>query len=183
MTTQHWLHETPWPTGQLPREVLEERIEKLLATHWMAVLSTIGKSGPIGTPVEYYADGLVPYILPQPGSPKLKAMQEDPRICVAVHASNCGWASVRGAQIFATARLVDPGTPEHDHIMSIYHWQKSAVQTGSPLDKPPQIQMLVVEPERIVYTEHWLRKDGYGPRQIWHRDPDRAGKPVTYAHE
>jgi hypothetical protein len=43
--------------------------------------------------------------------------------------------------------------------------------------------MLVAEPERIVYTEHWLRKEGFGPRQIWHRDPDRTAKPVTYTHE
>ena len=72
MSTQQWLHETPWPTGQLPRETLEARIEQLLATHWMAVLCTSGQSGPIGTPVEYYADGLVTYILPQPGSPRMR---------------------------------------------------------------------------------------------------------------
>ena len=183
MSNKHWLHVTPWPTAQLPREDLEGRIEQLLATHWMAVLCTIGKNGPIGSPVEYYADGLVPYILPQPGSPKLKAMQKDPRICVAIHANNCNWASVRGAQIFAQARLVDPGTAEHDHIMSVYHWQKSAVQTGSPLDQPPQVPMLVAEPERIVYTEHYLRKDGFGPRQIWHRDPEQTGRPVRYAYD
>ena len=84
MTTEHWLHQTPWPTQQLPRETLEARIEQLLATHWMAVLCTSGNNGPIGSPVEYYAEGLVPYILPQPGSPKLKALQQDPRICVAI---------------------------------------------------------------------------------------------------
>ncbi len=183
MTAQTWLQETPWPTQQLPRQELEERIEHLLATHWMAVLSTIGKNGPIGSPVEYFAEGLSTYMLPQPGSPKLKAMERDPRICVTVHANNCGWASVRGAQIFATARLVEPGTPEHNHVMSVYRWQQSAVQTGSPLDQPPQVPMLIADPERIVYTEHWLRKSGFGPRQIWHKDPERAAKPVTYAHE
>ena len=27
-----------------------------------------------------------------------------------------------------------------------------------------------LDPDRIVYTEHFLRKDGYGPRQIWRKD-------------
>lgn len=107
MTAQPWLQETPWPTQQLPRQELEDRIEHLLATHWMAVLCTVGPNGPIGSPVEYFADGLKIYILPQPGSPKLKALQRNSRICVAVLANNCGWASVRGAQVFSTAKLVD----------------------------------------------------------------------------
>ncbi len=183
MSAHPWLHETPWPTKQLPREELQPRIEYLLATHWMAVLSTSGKNGPIGSPVEYFAEGLVPYILPQPGSPKVKAMQDDPRICVTVHAANCGWASVRGAQIFATAKLIEPGTSEHEHIMSVYRWQQSAVQTGSSLEQPPQVPMLVATPNRIVYTEHWLRKDGFSARQIWYADPDRVAKPVSYAHD
>ena len=90
MTAHPWLQETPWPTQQLPREELEDRIEHLLAAHWMCVLCTVGQNGPIGSPVEFYAEGLMIYILPQPGSPKVKAMQEDPRICVTVHADNCG---------------------------------------------------------------------------------------------
>ena len=182
MTAHPWLKETPWPTQQLPREELEDRLEHLLAAHWMCVLCTAGKDGPIGSPVEYYAEGLVIYILPQPGSPKVKAMQSDPRICVTVHADNCGWASVRGAQIFARAEMVDPGTPEHDHIMSIYRWQASAVQTGGSLEKPPQIPMLKVDPDRIVYTEHWLRKSGFGPRQIWHRDANKERRAIKYGY-
>ena len=183
MTAHPWLQETPWPTRQLPRPELQSRIEHLLATHWMAVLSTVGRKGPIGSPVEYFADGLTAYILPQPNSPKLKAMQKDPRICVTVHANNCGWASVRGAQLFASARFAAPGTPEHEQVMSIYRWQQSAIQTGSSLEHPPQVPMLIVEPDRVVYTEHWLRKDGFGPRQIWHRDPERAPKPVKYSYK
>ena len=61
------------------------RIEHCLATHWMGVLCTIARSGPIGSPDEYYADGMAVYILPQPGSPKLRALQADPRLCFAVH--------------------------------------------------------------------------------------------------
>jgi len=183
MTAHPWLHETPWPTKQLPREELTTRIEHLLAINWMGVLCTIGKNGPIGSPVEYYAEGTTVYILPQPGSPKLKAIQKDPRLCFSIHAENTGWVSVRGAQLFGDAQLLEPGTPEHDHALSIYRWQSSAVQLGRSLTEPPQFQLLKIDPHKIVYTEQWLRKDGFGPRQIWHKDPNKKGASLKYGHE
>lgn len=182
MGAHSWLYETPWPTKQLQREELTARIEHFLATHWMGVLCTLGKDGPIGSPIEFYADGTIIYLLPQPGSPKLRAMQKNPRICFAAHGENSGWASVRGAQLFGDAQLLDPGTPEHDHAMTIYRWVPSAVQLGKSLDQPPQMQLLKLDPDRIVYTEQWLRKDGFGPRQIWHKDPERSGGALQYGH-
>ena len=170
MTAHPWLQEMPWPTKKLPRDELVPRIERMLTMDWMGVLSTIGKDGPIGSPVEFYAEGLVIYTYPQPGSPKLKAMARDPRICFSVHALNAGWASVRGAQLFGKAQLLDPGTPDFDHALTIFRWQASALQIGRSLDEPPKGQLLKLDPDRIVYTEHWLRKDGYGPRQIWRKD-------------
>jgi len=183
MSTAHpWLEETPWPTAQLPREELVKRIEHLFAVQWMGVLCTIGKNGPIGSPVEYYAEGLDIYILPQPNSPKLKAMQRDPKLCFAIHGENSGWASVRGAQVFGVAEFIEPGTAEHARAMTIYRWEQSAVQLGKPLDKAPQVALIRIKPERIVYTEHWLRKEGFGPRQIWHADENKAGASRSYGH-
>ncbi len=182
MSAHPWLSETPWPTKQLPREELSSRIVHLLATHWMGVLCTTGKNGPIGSPVEYYAEGMVVYILPQPGSPKLAAMRADARVCLAIHAQNCGWASVRGAQLFGRAEFLAPGTPEHNHAMTIYRWEASASQLGKPLEHPPQMELIRIDPERIVYTEQWLRKDGFGPRQIWHRDATVKGQSRQYGH-
>ena len=182
MTAHPWLHETPWPTRQLPREDLTARIEHFLATHWMGVLCTIGRNGPIGSPVEFYADRTIVYVLPQPGSPKLKAMQEDPRLCFAVHAENSGWASVQGVQLFGNAVLLDPGTPEHDDAMTIYRWEPSAVQLGKSLDQPPRMQLLKIDPDKIVYTQQWLRKEGFGPRQIWHKDPEKSAGAIRYGH-
>ena len=70
----------------------------------------------------------------------------------------------------------------HEHAMTIYRWQASSVQLQRPLDEPPQVPMLKIAPDRIVYTEQWLRKDGFGPRQIWYRDPDRKGASLQYSH-
>jgi hypothetical protein len=66
--------------------------------------------------------------------------------------------------------------------MTIYRWESSAVQLGRPLDRAPQVELVRIDPERIVYTEQWLRKDGFGPRQIWHRDPAIKGRSRQYAH-
>lgn len=182
MSAQPWLTKTPWPSRQLPRDELTQRVEQFLATHWMGVLCTSGRDGPIGSPVEFYAEGTVVYILPQPNSPKLKAMAREPRICFAAYGENCGWASIRGAQLFGRAEMLDPGTAGHRHGMSVFRWQASSVQLGRPLDQPPQMALLRLDPDRIVYTEQWLRKDGFGPRQIWLKDPKAEARPLQYGH-
>lgn len=43
------------------------------------------------------------------------------------------------------------------------------VERGRRLDEPPTDPLTVITPARIVYTEHWLRRDGYRPRQVWRR--------------
>jgi hypothetical protein len=148
----------------------------------MGVLCTFGTNGPIGSPVEFHADGTIIYILAQPGSPKIKAMQSEPRICFAAYGENSGWASVRGAQLFGRAAFINPGTPEHNNAMTIYRWQASSVQIGRPLDQPPQIPLLMLEPDRIVYTEQWLRKNGFSARQIWHKDSEMQSGTIKYSY-
>ncbi len=182
MSAHPWLSKTPWPTKQIDRNLLTEKIEHFLATHWMGVLCTIGKDGPIGSPVEYYAEGSVVYVLPQPGSPKIKAMQTQPNICFAVYGENSGWASVHGTQLFAQAQLLDPGTPEHDHAMTIYRWEPSAIQLGKPLHQPPQMQLLKIDPYKIAYTAQWPRHNGFGPRQIWYKAPEQQTATIEYGH-
>ena len=73
-----------------------------------------------------------------------------------------GWASAQGAQLFGEAEILDPGTPEWDHGMRIFKWPASAWEIDRPLDEPPEGQLMRLAPERIVYTEHFLRRDGYG---------------------
>jgi hypothetical protein len=43
---------------------------------------------------------------------------------------------------------------------------------------PPEETLGVLVANRIVYTEHWLRRDGYAPRQFWRRtaDPTEAAQ-------
>lgn len=170
-----WLEQEPWPTEVMPREMLEERIERVVTMTNIGYLGTVMKSGaPIVSPVEFYADGLQLYIFPQPNSPKLKAMQRDPRVSFAIANPMAGWACVMGAQFFGAARLLDVGTPEWKHGMQVFKWPGSSFEIGRTLEEPPRGQLMRLDPERIVYTEHLNRKYGYAPRQIWHKDQSTA---------
>ena len=72
MSNAHpWLEDIPWTTKPLPREQLENRIQRVLTFTNLGMLGTLGLNGPIVSPLEFYADGLSVYIFPQPGSPKL----------------------------------------------------------------------------------------------------------------
>jgi hypothetical protein len=53
--------------------------------------------------------------------------------------------------------------------MEVYAWQKGATDLGRGFDRPPQLPLIKLAPDRIVYTEHYLRKEGYAPRQTWRR--------------
>jgi nitroimidazol reductase NimA-like FMN-containing flavoprotein (pyridoxamine 5'-phosphate oxidase superfamily) len=163
-----WLAQ-PSPKTALPREQLEARIEQLLATQNMCVVATLGKTGPVASPVEYYNQGLTIYFVSNSDAPKLRNMERDPRISVAIFQPLVGWTSARGCQLFGRAEILRPGTPEHAAGMEVYAWQKGATDLGRGFDRPPQLPLIKLAPDRIVYTEHYLRKEGYAPRQTWRR--------------
>jgi general stress protein 26 len=171
MSAAHpWLEPENWPTTEMPRDQLVWRIKRVLTLTNICYLATLGKNGPIVSPVEFYSDDLDIYIFPQPGSPKLKAMQRDPRVSCAIANPMAGWASAMGAQLFGEAELLEVGTPDWEHGMEIFKWPGSSFEIGTGLDEPPRGMLMRLAPERIVYTEHYLRADGFAPRQIWRRD-------------
>ena len=173
MSTAHpWLEEEPWPTKAMPKEMLEKRIERVLTMTNIGYLGTVKKDGsPIVSPLEFYSEftdaGVSLYIFPQPKSPKAYAIMRDPRVCIAIANPMAGWACVMGCQIFGTATLLDVDTPEWVHGMKIFKWAASSSELGRQLEVPPQGQLARIDAERIVYSEHLMRKEGYAPRQIW----------------
>lgn len=166
-----WLEQEPWPTREMPREMLEERIERVLTMTNIGYLGTVRKDGsPIVSPLEFYNDGMSVYFFPQPRSPKLYAMKRDPRVSLAVANPMAGWACVMGCQLFGRVTLLEVGSPEWQHGMQVFKWPGSSFELGRELREPPQGMLARLDAERIVYTEHLMRKYGYAPRQIWHRD-------------
>ena len=101
-----WLEPDNWTKNPMPREALEARIERILTLTNIGYLGTLGKNGPIVSPLEFYADGFDVYVFPQPNSPKVKAMQRNPSICLAVANPMAGWACAMGCQMFGNAELL-----------------------------------------------------------------------------
>jgi hypothetical protein len=166
-----WLEQEPWPTAPMPKALLESRIERVLTLTNIGYLGTTFRDGaPNVSPVEFYAEGFTLYVFPQPGSPKIRALQRDPRVAFAIANPMAGWACVMGAQIFGRGTLLEPGTPEWQRGMKVFKWVSSDFELGRPCQSPPRGQLLRIDPQRIVYSEHLLRKEGYAPRQIWTRD-------------
>lgn len=166
--TNPWLA-GPAPRAQLERSRLEERILNLLSTQNMCVLATAGPDGPLATPVRYYHLEFAVMFTAAAGSPKLRNITIDPRVSVGIFAPLVGQASSRGAQIFGHAVVLTAGDAEFAHYWSAFRWQSDHVERSRSLTEPPTDPLVVVEAERIVYTEHWLRRDGYAPRQFWTR--------------
>lgn len=164
--TNPWLA-GPAPTRLLPREALEERILNLLSSQNMCVLATTSEDGPAATPVRYYHLGMEVMFTAAPQSPKMRNLRADNRISVGIFAPLVGQASSRGAQIFGTARTLQRDHPDAEGYWEAFRWQADHVERSRPIADTPQDPLTIVTPTRIVYTEHWLRREGYAPRQSW----------------
>ena len=158
--TNPWLT-GPMPSGRLPRERLEERILNLLSSQNMCVLATAGPDGPLATPVRYYSLGFAVMFTAAPRSPKVRNIEADPRVSVGVFAPLTGLASSRGAQIFGEARVLAPDHPDRERYWEAFRWENEHAERGRPLTEPPRDTLIVIEATRIVYTEHWLRREGF----------------------
>jgi nitroimidazol reductase NimA-like FMN-containing flavoprotein (pyridoxamine 5'-phosphate oxidase superfamily) len=164
----------PWlagaaPSRRLDRDRLEERILNLLSAQNMCVLATCGTDGPLATPVRYFHLDFAVLFTAAASSPKMRNIAADPRVSVGIFAPLVGQASSRGAQVFGRARILTDGDREYAHYWPAYRWQSDQVERSRSLDEPSAGTLVVVEADRIVYTEHWLRRDGYAPRQFWRR--------------
>jgi hypothetical protein len=94
-------------------------------------------------------------------------------VSAAIFAPLVGLASSRGAQLFGTARTIERDDPAADAYWEAFRWQSDHVEAGRTIDEPPTDPLTIIRPSRIVYTEHWLRRSGYKPRQFWRAEPSR----------
>jgi len=166
--TNPWLSNSA-PDRPMPRERLEERILNLLSSQNMCVLATIGPDGPLATPVRYYPLDFAVMFTAAPRSPKVRNIAADPRVSVGIFAPLVSLASSRGAQLFGHARVLLPDHPDRSDYWAAFRWENEHAERGRLLSEPPRDTLVVVEAHRIVYTEHWLRREGFAARQFWRR--------------
>lgn len=167
--TNPWLA-GPAPDRDLPRDVLEERILNLLSTNNVAVIATVnGDGSPVATPVRYFSLGFEIFYTSWNASVKSRNLRRDPRVSAGIVAPLVGQASSRGLQIFGTARTLERDDPDAAGYWEAVRWQSDHVERGRALTAPPTDPLTIITAQRILYTEHWLRRDGYRPRQTWRR--------------
>lgn len=165
--TNPWLV-GPAPDRKLPRDQLEERILNLLSTQNMAVIATVNPSGsPAATPVRYFSLGFEVFYTSWNQSPKSRNLRRDPRVSAAIFAPLVSQVSSRGAQLFGTARTIERDHRDADGYWEAVRWQSDHVERGRDIDQPPTDPLTIITPQRILYTEHWLTRGGYQPRQTW----------------
>lgn len=168
--TNPWLA-GPSPLEILSREDLEERILNLFSAQNMAVVATVADDGsPVATPVRYFSLGLEIFYTSWNASVKSRNLRRDSRVSAGIFAPLVGQASSRGAQLFGKARTIEFDDPEAEHYWEAVRWQSDHVERGHSVDDPPSDPLTIITPTWILYTEHWLRRSGYAPRQSWHSD-------------
>lgn len=161
----------PMPTQKLARADLEDRILNLLSGHNLAVIATVGADGaPTATPVRYSSLGFEIFYTSWNQSPKSRNLRRDPRVSAGIVAPLVGFASSRGAQLFGIARTLERDDPEVERYWEAFRWHSDHVENGRDPAEPPTDPLTIITPSRIVYTEHWLRRSGFAPRQIWRAD-------------
>lgn len=169
--TNPWLA-GPAPTKRLDRPRLEERILNLLSSQNMCVLATTGPDGPLATPIRYFHLDLTVIFTASPKSPKMRNIVADSRGSIGIFAPLVGQASSRGAQLFGRVRILNPPDTDYGSYWEAVRWQSDHVERSRPIEDPPEETLGVLVANRVVYTEHWLRRDGFAPRQFWRRTAD-----------
>lgn len=139
----------------------------------MAVIASVDPAGsPAATPVRYFSLGVEVFSTSWNQSPTSRNLRRDPRVWAAVFAPLVGQVSSRGAQLFGTARTIERDHHDADAYWEAVRWLSDHVERGRSVDRPPTDPLAIITPQRILYTEHWLIRDGYRPRQTWRPAPE-----------
>ncbi|MEV0899711.1 pyridoxamine 5'-phosphate oxidase family protein [Actinoplanes sp. NPDC049802] len=154
------------PTRTLERDRLAERVLNLFATQNICVLATSDPDGaPHATPVRYFAREFTLIFTSLGTSPKIRNLRADPRVSAGIFAPLTGPESSRGAQIFGTARVLAPGEPGFGEHWAVVGPRIDDAERATFLNDPGRCVLGVISADRIVYTDHWIKRDGYAPRQ------------------
>ena len=164
-------------TTEMPREQFEEHVANILKTLTMCTLITSKDDIPRGTPLEFFPDGLILYISPDPGT-KVENIQANPNVAVSVCNSlhpdwENEWQTVWGLQIKGKAELFEEGAPEYARGREVIKWYPSRFESflralgRDPNEWPKGRKILKVTPSEIVLFELGLLIKGFSPRQVW----------------
>jgi nitroimidazol reductase NimA-like FMN-containing flavoprotein (pyridoxamine 5'-phosphate oxidase superfamily) len=149
---------------QLPREELEAYIIEFLQQQNMCVLCTCKDNVPRATPIEYYSEKTILYMIADPGT-KIVNIGSNQNVSVGIFAPYTGWLSVKGVQITGKACVIEEDDPAREHALQVYKWKKTMKELG--ISGPPKQNILKVEACKIELTDTYLKLNGYSFKQVW----------------
>jgi len=160
---------------QLPRNEMERRIATALKSCNVCVLATSLNDLPRATPIEYYSDGLVLYILASRQT-KITNLEGNPRISVGIYNKAftdwSDWHEIIGLQITGRPELLRYADSPEAYLSALKHydWHKYRNAMGSP-EEPRNSTILKVTPTKIEYRDLGLLRLGYAASQVWTEKP------------
>jgi len=157
-------------TAKMPREQLEEHIANTLKKMKMCTLVTSKDDIPRGTPLEYFPDGLMLYIGPDPGKKTIN-LRANPNVSVSIYNNfdpdwDRDWPTLWGIQITGKGELFPEGHPEHARALKAIDSTKLLKALGRD-ELPKGREMLKVTPSKIELLEFGLIPKGFAHRQVW----------------
>ncbi|MGW7613849.1 hypothetical protein ACWGKW_42840 [Streptomyces sp. NPDC054766] len=72
-------------------------------------------------------------------------------------------------QGFGHAHVLPEDDPDFEHYQPAFRRHFDHTERSCSPDEPPSGPLILIEAERIDYTEHRLQREGLAPRQYWTR--------------
>lgn len=159
-------------TTKMPRKQLEQYIADTLKKVTMCSLVTSKGDIPRATPLEYFSDGLMLYIGPDPGT-KTKNLKVNPNVSVGIYSNvrhdwENDWSTAWGLQITGKGELFEDGAPEHARGRELIDFRSYFRAMGSDQTKLSiGRKVLKVIPSKIELIDFGLIAKGFAHRQVW----------------
>ena len=152
-------------TKQMSKDEIERRISVFIKNHNMCVLCTARDNIPRATPIEYWADGTILYMVADPGT-KLENVKANPRVGVGIYDPLVGSLSVKGMQITGEAAILTDDNPKYDEALIMHKRELVGEEIGDY--KPPRGRAVIkIEAKKIEFIDIALKLDGYDLRYVW----------------
>lgn len=144
----------------MPRDMLEERIENIMKSHNTCTLCT-GHGGSIrATPIEYIYNGSALFFLSE-GGEKFAHLFANSYACATVFNAYSGFDSLESIQIEGNATPIEAFSDEYNAII-----EARGLSADKLRSLPVRLNMFKLVPQRIEVLNSDFAKDGYMAKQV-----------------
>jgi PPOX class probable F420-dependent enzyme len=134
---------------------LRQRILELLAANHDMSLATLRDDGyPQANVVSYANDGLVLYFATSRTSQKVRNIQRNDKVSLAISAPYADWSRIRGLSMAGRACVLADDTPACSHAMDLMLARYPTAWDMSPPPAPTQSVFVRIVPEVISVLDY-----------------------------